>query len=137
MFDVKVPGVGRVGDIRPITIVGLQIPDHTLVHASTDTISNREVQEASDNFMPGQAAFWGQFDQKGWVTAARDQLTDVDAYHASPGYLTHRRLANCDDYIWSMHLSMCLKELRCLGSIALMCQAVRGTRGDSPQAPAR
>jgi DNA-binding CsgD family transcriptional regulator len=102
MFDVKVPGVGRVGDIRPITIVGLQIPDHTLVHASTDTISNREVQEASDNFMPGQAAFWGQFDQKGWVTAARDQLTDAETYHASPGYLTHRRLANCDDYIWSM-----------------------------------
>jgi DNA-binding CsgD family transcriptional regulator len=104
MFCVGAPDApGQLGAIYPIAIVGLPAPElKALVHTSTDRVSHREVKETSKNFLPGQAKFWAEFDEHGWVTAARDQLTDVATYHASPGYQQLRRHADCDDYLWSM-----------------------------------
>jgi DNA-binding CsgD family transcriptional regulator len=102
MFDVRNSGNGQVGDIRPIAIYGLPFPDQqALVHTSTDTISNSEIDQAQ-HLLPGQAKFWEKFTTDGWVTASTRELTDVDTYHASPIYQNLRRVANCDEYIWSM-----------------------------------
>jgi DNA-binding CsgD family transcriptional regulator len=104
MFEVGAPDApGQLGAIRPIAIVGLPIPEQkALVSTSTDLVSHRDIKEVSKNFLPGQAKFWAEFDRHGWVTAMRDELTDVASYHASPAYRELRRHADCDDYLWSM-----------------------------------
>ncbi len=94
---------GATGAIRPIAIVGLPTPEQkALVRTSTDIVSHRDIEEVSKDFLPGQAKFWAEFDRHGWVTAMRNELTDVAAYHASPAYRELRRNADCDDYLWSM-----------------------------------
>jgi DNA-binding CsgD family transcriptional regulator len=104
MFDVQVPlESGKLGRIRPVAIFGMPQPEQeTLVHRSTDLVSDRAVADVSQNFLPGQAKFWAEFDKHGWVTAARAQLTDIATYRASPAYQNLRRHADCDDYLWSM-----------------------------------
>jgi len=104
MFEVGTPDApGQLGAIRPIAIVGLPTPEQkALVRTSTDIVSHRDINEVSKDFLPGQAKFWAEFDRHGWVTAMRNELTDVAAYHASPAYRELRRNADCDDYLWSM-----------------------------------
>jgi DNA-binding CsgD family transcriptional regulator len=103
MFDVTTPGVGKVGDIQTIAIFGLPLPEQkALVHTSTDTLSNRPLQNDSENMLPGQAKLWEIFRRDGWATAPMNELTDPDFYHASPIYQNLRKLADCDDYLWSV-----------------------------------
>jgi hypothetical protein len=84
-------------------VFGLTAPDQkALVSASTTAISNRDVEETVQTIHPGQIKLWEEFNQQGWVTAARDQLTDAATYHASSGYLNFRRHADCDDFMWSV-----------------------------------
>jgi len=117
MFDVQIPtSPGQLGAIRPVAIFGLRAPEQkALVHTSTDQVSNREVEEASKNFLPGHAKFWAEFDRQGWVTAARDQLTDADTYHACQGYRELRLPADCDDYLWSMRFVDLPKRIEMFG----------------------
>jgi DNA-binding CsgD family transcriptional regulator len=104
MFDVGSPVVpGQFGVVRPVAIFGLPAPEQkALVHTATEVISNREVEDVSQNFVPGQTKFWGEFSQRGWVTATRNQLTDAATYYASAGYQNLRKPVDCDDYLWSM-----------------------------------
>jgi DNA-binding CsgD family transcriptional regulator len=104
IFEVGAPAApGHLGAIRPVAIFGLPTTaQKALVHTSTDFVSNRDIKEISNDFLPGQDKFWAEFQKHGWVTAARDQLTDAATYHAAAGYQNLRRHADCDDYIWSM-----------------------------------
>jgi DNA-binding CsgD family transcriptional regulator len=65
--------------------------------------------------LPGQARFFEVFDQRGWVTACRLELTDLPTYHASPFYLNLRRHADCDDYMWSMRFVDLPKRIEMFG----------------------
>jgi DNA-binding CsgD family transcriptional regulator len=103
MFAVGTAAPGQFGAVRPIAIFGMPEPEQrALVHTAADTISHRDMQEIDQNFLPGQTKFFEDFREHGSVTAAREQLTDVESYHASPGYQNLRRGADCDDYVWSM-----------------------------------
>jgi DNA-binding CsgD family transcriptional regulator len=106
----------KFGSVRPIAIYGMPTPGQkALVHTATDYVSNREIAEISQDFLPGQLEFWNQFQKNGSVTAARYQLTDPEIYHASPAYLTLRRHADCDDYMWSMRFVDLPKRIEMLG----------------------
>ena len=51
---------------------------------------------------PGFQPLREEFIRKGWVTVARDELTDAATYHASDEYLKFRRPLNLDDCIISI-----------------------------------
>jgi DNA-binding CsgD family transcriptional regulator len=87
----------------------------SLVEANVSETSDRDLKDASKNMMPGLARFFAQFDRQGWATATRSQLTDETTYHASPAYQNFRRLADCDDYVWSMRFVDVPRRIESLG----------------------
>jgi len=116
ILQVGMAAPGRFGTIRVISAVGLpEEMRRALVEANVSETSDRDLTEASENMMPGLARFFAKFDRQGWATATRSQLTDQTTYHASPAYQNFRRLADCDDYVWSMRFVDVPRRIESLG----------------------
>jgi DNA-binding CsgD family transcriptional regulator len=103
IFDVELPSTKRNGRVRALANVGL--PDavrRAMLDASLAEISNREIDEISQNTSPGTDIMIKQFVKKGWSTAVGGELADLDEFRASPMYQNFRKPLNCDDYAVSM-----------------------------------
>ncbi|HEY3393533.1 MAG TPA: helix-turn-helix transcriptional regulator [Lacipirellulaceae bacterium] len=87
---------------RPVvmSVVGLPPSLQALVPPAYSQFENR----AYDDLMPGLSKLQRQIDSQGWVTAARDAITETDSYHASPLYQSFRRQIDCDDYVVSIRI---------------------------------
>jgi DNA-binding CsgD family transcriptional regulator len=65
-------------------------------------ISEREIEEISDNQMPGVTSLFGDFSRDGWATKLRRECVDDETYYASPNYQQFLVPTNADDYVWSV-----------------------------------
>ena len=92
---------------KPAVICVVGLPDsatRALVQPAFSQFDRREFDEASQNLLPGIAKLHEDLTRQGWVTAARNQITDRAAYHASPHYQNFRKHIDCDDFVVSMRI---------------------------------
>jgi DNA-binding CsgD family transcriptional regulator len=99
-------GAGRTHFGRPtvISVVGLPPAQRSLVPKAFSQYENRAFEDCSRQLMPGLSNLHAQLSRQGWVTACRDQVTDMAAYRAAPMYQEFRRQIDCDDYVVSMRI---------------------------------
>ena len=99
-------GAGETAFGRPIVIstVGLPPTLRGLVPQAISQFENRPYDECSHSLMPGLSTLHNHIERQGWVTVARDAITDTDAYHAAPMYQNFWRQINCDDYVISIRV---------------------------------
>ena len=99
-------GAGRTHFGRPavICVVGLPPAQRALVPTAFSQYENRTFEDCSRQLMPGLTNLHEQLSRQGWVTACRDQVTDMAAYRAAPMYQNFRRQIDCDDYVVSMRI---------------------------------
>ena len=92
--------------VRPsvVAIVGVPAPMKDLAQATLSQFEQRPYDEVSQNILPGLTNLYGQMLEKGWVTAARAEMTDDETYHAAPHYRNYRRHLDCDDYVVSIRI---------------------------------
>ncbi len=101
-FDTADSNGKRLTSLRPIAIVGMPTAvQENLLRNATSNANHLDLQTVNQMF-PGHAKLWADFDQDGWATASTRELTDLDTYHASPGYLNFRRPADCDEFLFSV-----------------------------------
>lgn len=99
-------GAGELGFGRPIvtSVVGLSPTLRELVPQAISQLANRPYDDCSQSLMPGLSALHSQIDRQGWVTVAREAITDMETYHAAPMYQNFRRQIDCDDYVISIRV---------------------------------
>jgi DNA-binding CsgD family transcriptional regulator len=92
---------GHFGRLVPIAIVGLPEPARRQIQAHVSQVEGQPMDKpgmAGPGFQPLRE----EFIRQGWVTVARDDLTDAATYHASDEYLKFRRPLNLDDCVISI-----------------------------------
>jgi DNA-binding CsgD family transcriptional regulator len=99
-------GAGRTHFGRPtvVAVVGLPPDKRALVPKAFSRYENRAFEDCSRELMPGLTNLHSLLSSQGWVTACRDQVTDIASYRAAPMYREFRRRIDCDDYVVSMRI---------------------------------
>lgn len=92
---------GNFGRLVPIAIVGLPEPARRQIEAHVSQVEGQPMDKPGASG-PGFQPLRERFIRQGWVTVARDELTDAASYHASDEYLKFRRPLNLDDCVISL-----------------------------------
>jgi DNA-binding CsgD family transcriptional regulator len=85
-------------------VVGLSPALACRVQPAVSQLDQRKYEDVSENSFAGVSTLWDRMQAQGWVTAARNQLSDEASYHASPFYTEFRRELDCDDYVVSIRV---------------------------------
>jgi DNA-binding CsgD family transcriptional regulator len=95
---------GWFGSLSVIAVVGLPPQLQTLVQPSISLLDQRQIDDVSENLMPGMSTLNAHMENQGWVTASGSQITDVETYHASPMYQNLFKPLDWDDYVVSIRV---------------------------------
>jgi DNA-binding CsgD family transcriptional regulator len=95
---------GYFGNLSVTSLVGLSLVLAQRVQPAILQLDHRKYEDVSENSFAGISTLWDQMQKQGWVTAAREQLSDAASYHASPFYSEFRRELDCDDYVVSIRV---------------------------------
>ena len=95
---------GFFGNLEVISVVGLPAKMQPLVQPAFSQANQRQIEDVTENLMPGMTELYGEIVQHGWVTAAGNQLVDEATYHASPMYQNFWKQIDCDDYLVSIRI---------------------------------
>ena len=97
-------GHGFFGNLEVISVVGLPAQMQPLVQPAISQANQRQIEDVTENLMPGMTELYGEIVQHGWVTAAGNQLVDEATYHASPMYQNFWKQIDCDDFLVSIRI---------------------------------
>lgn len=95
---------GFFGNLEVISVVGLPAQMQPLVQPAFSQANQRQIEDVTENLMPGMTELYGEIVQHGWVTAAGNQLVDEATYHASPMYQNFWKQIDCDDFLVSIRI---------------------------------
>ena len=98
MFDAGTTVPDRIDGVRALAAVGLPEPIRKSIF--DPAIAGANGRESS-SVMPWNTRSMETFQQQGWFTYSRDEITDLATYRSSDMYQNFRRLADCDDFVWS------------------------------------
>jgi DNA-binding CsgD family transcriptional regulator len=95
---------GLFGRLGVVAIVGVPAPMRARVQPAVSEWDRRAYDDVATNGMPGLTKLYREIVRQGWVTVARDDVTDAATYHAAPHYLNFRKHVDCDDYVVSIRV---------------------------------
>lgn len=95
---------GRFGQLWVNSVVGLTPAMQRLVQPAVSQMAERNYDDVSENTLPGLTRMYDHIVRQGWVTVARDQISDPTTYRAAPFYQNFRKQIDCDDYVASIRI---------------------------------
>lgn len=95
---------GWFGKISVVSVVGIPESMKAMVQSSITQMDQRQIDDVSENLMPGMTRLNEEMVRQGWATVAWSQIADREAYHASPFYLNFRKKIDVDDSVVSVRM---------------------------------